>query len=232
MTARDLVQKAFQKTGVMEIGGALSPALEKAGFDALVNLMDEWKGLLIPAWTDDSFSLAAGTGSYTIGATGTVVKTRPEFIDAAFVRDSSGQDHHVDIIDEAKYRTIFNKTQQGRPFQAWYNGTVPNGTLTLYYVPSSIETFHYSHLSALTVPTNLADTLVIPARYKTPLVWNLALELTPDSGRTDLIQLITARAIQTKNALISSNAQRNMKLPRLEITHVAYESGNVNDIGG
>lgn len=233
MTAREAVKKALKEIGKLAVGEDVQAELETDCFDKLVDLMNSWTGLMVPSYTWDSFSLVVDQASYTIGGSGSpdVSDTRPEKIEAAFIRDSGNGDHHVDMIDEEAYRRIYDKTSSGRPEKAWYNPTVPNGTLYVYYVPTSVETFFYSHRKPITVPSGLGTTLSVSAQYEKPLIMNLALDLCPMLGREPPAALVR-QALQGRRELTAINVGRNMRPPKLEILTTAYAEGTIENLGG
>jgi len=211
MTARDIIEAALRKNGYS--GETPSPTEMADGLEALkaeIGAISS-KGLMVESVTWDSFSMVSSQAAYTIGASGSpdVSDTRPESIEGAFVRVGSS-DYPVEMIGEAAYRSILQKSTGGRPFQAWYNATVPNGTLTLYYTPNSTDTFYYAHRQPITEPSGLSSTMTIARSYDQPLIWILAESLAPEYNK-EPTPYIQRMAIKARGDIAAANVNRRIE---------------------
>jgi len=183
-TGLEIITKAMQKVGILI--KSESPASDEAAdaLDALNDLIASWstESMLIYARTLESFTLAGGTSSYTIGSGQTFNTVRPLMIIDSYIRNST-IDTNVAIVPDEVFANITNKTTQGIPEFLNYDNAFPTGTIKLWPVPSSAYTLFISsekELSSLT----LAGTVSLPAGWKRALIYNLALELAPEYGQS------------------------------------------------
>ena len=223
MTAQQIIEAAMRKINVMHRGETVDATELADNLETLQMMLGSWvtDGLMIPYYTWDSFTLTAGTASYTIGATGDQsTLTRPDHIENAFIRDSGGYDHPVKIVHKEAYLNVKVKTISARPSILWYNPTVPNGTIYLYGTPNEAEDLHYTHLETLTEPTALATTMTIPRAYDAPVMWCLAEWLAPEYGR-DVTPTVARQALMGRANIQSLNAVLRAKPATLDITKAA-----------
>ena len=136
MTVGDLINAVARKLGIAVDGEDLETADQNIIRDTINVLLASWSnhGIAYPSTVEVTKLLTAGTESYTIGQDSADISAiRPELISSAFIRDSSGHDEHVNIIGEKVYNRIYDKDiQSGSPYNLFYKGTVPNGTIYLY----------------------------------------------------------------------------------------------------
>ncbi len=222
-TVTELIQAALRKIKVLGAGDTVKAADTTTGLEALQDIVSALGIDMIPFQTIISFAFASSSSSYTIGEQGSPDKntTRPEKINGAYIRDSSGYDHIVRIISEREYRKISDKSvTEGRPTVLWYNPTAPNGTVYVHPIPTEGETFILVVDSPFTDPAQLADELLdttgIPRNYHDPLKHMLALDLAPEYG-VEPDAIIIAKAGKGENDLISLNAARNAHPAALQI---------------
>ncbi|HEA65891.1 hypothetical protein LCGC14_1902440 [marine sediment metagenome] len=218
-TVQQAINRAFGKLSLFGPGEPLPPednAIAKVCFQ---DMMGEWVNdqLMVPFTVLESFTLTAGTLSYTVGETAPVDlnTVRPEQIDSAFIREDN-YDYPVNIIGEEAYNRIALKSEpwRFRPYQLWYNPTVPNGTITVWPSPSSAVDLFFSSEKPFTEPTsvtaNMMAGLGYPRNYHNIIVYNLAVELAPEYGKTPADSVIV-KAEKGKRDLISLNAARTLE---------------------
>jgi hypothetical protein len=105
-----------------------------------------------------------------------------------------------------EYNSILLKTQPGPwPTIAWYNPTIPYGTLSVYPSPASSAELH---LFTDTILSNLTinQVVILPQGYTRAIKWCLAKELCAEYGFpiTDAIRINAAESLAMIKAL---NAQ-------------------------
>lgn len=223
-TVQQAINTAFHKLGMYKIGEAL-PAEDNA--DArrcLQDMLAEWASnqLLIPFSTLESFALTAGTASYTIGETAADLDTvRPEQINSAFIRVDS-TDYDMDIIGELAYNALALKATTGRPTHFFYNATVPDGTLKVWPTPDAANTLYFSSNKPQTEPTSLTADLMVdygyPRAYHNIIVYNLAIELAPEYGKTPADSVVV-KAEHGKRTLMGLNAARRHEAAVCELAY-------------
>jgi len=210
-TVQNIIESALGKIGVRAVGQTISDAILAfclASIDELREMLAT-DNYLIYCYTEQSQLLVSGQASYGIGSTGDWAITRPQAIHpSAFVRDSGDSDYEVTQIPLQQYRDKASKTDPGRPCEFAYNPTYPNGTMYVYPVPTSVETFKFRTLDELTAFTSLSQELNLPPGYRPALVANLAVYVAPDFGRNPTPTLLnlaksTKEGLRARNSAIS-----------------------------
>jgi hypothetical protein len=224
--ARQLIDGALRLCGQAYPGFELSGAKGVTGLEVLSMMLGSWSTdrLHVPFVTEEDFNLVVGQASYTIGTSGSpdVSSTRPVQIIGAFVRDSSNTDHPVDIIGEAAYRGITNKSQSGRPLCLWYNPTVPNGTINTWMVANTIEALHIASEKQLGEPATITADVVVPRNYDLGIKWNLAVQLSLEYG-FEPTQFMLSEARRLLRALQAQNAANKANVADLDVPHLETE---------
>lgn len=149
-------------------------------------------------------SFNAGAGTITMSANATLTPgvplqiaytipgdfkiARPLRVTNSFTRintQGSGLDYPIEIISQERYIEIGYKAISAPwPIVAWYNPTMPLGTIYFYQNPSGGGELH---LFTDTILTNLADLtqeVVLPQGYSRWIKRALGKELAPEYGRT------------------------------------------------
>lgn len=229
-TATVIVNAALRKLGRIKYGQVANDNQLAAGLECLKNYLGELanEDLMVPFLTVDSFTLVIGTGTYTIGPTGSVVKTRPVQIQGAFVRSSTSYDRQVDIIPEDVYRRIRDKTTTGRPSVAWYNPTTPDGTLYLAGVPEVAEDFYYMHPNPFPEPATIGADVVIPRGYDMHVGWGVAELMAVELGIDPPPLMVMKKAASSRKKILSLNAARRVAPAVLNVT-IPRETFNISE---
>lgn len=155
--------------------------------DALVSLnalLSSWSndGLTCYARVNESFSLVAGTASYTIGTGATFNTTRPLFIASAFIRSGTTDYEIKEIITDEQYDSLPVKTTQSIPSVLNYTSSFPNGRIRLYETPSSNYSLYITSEKEITALA-ITDTISFPPGWERALTYNLAVEINPEYGQ-------------------------------------------------
>lgn len=207
-TAGDIVRGALSKILVNNTQDTLSAADMTLGLDALNLLLDSWwtEKLACYAIKQESFALTPGVGSYTIGATGDWVTTRPVKIINAFAR-FGGVDFPVPPIDRVQYDRIPYKSTQGIPMALFYDAGYPLGTVNLYPVPQQTAgTLFFDSYLQIQSFANEVDAIDLPPGYARALIFNLALDVCDDFGVTPTASMV-AIAKESKANIKRTNQQ-------------------------
>ena len=190
------------------IGSSLQ-ATEGAYYLGKMNAMlESWslERLMIPAVTQEGFSLTANTGTYTIGVGGTFNTTRPTRILKAFVRDSANSDTNVRIIPYDRYDSIIQKNVTGSyPEYLYYDQDSASGlgTIKLYPLPKSGLTLYLDSVKTLQSFSNLSTALTLGPGYQRAIESNFALEVSP--GYAELHPALLKIAKESKAAIKGIN---------------------------
>jgi hypothetical protein len=220
ITAQDIVKKALQKIGVIADEETASASQLRDGFEALNYMLDSWAGrsLLTTAQIQESFTLTANKGTYTIGATGAdVTSSKPIEIISAYVQDSNSVAYPVTVVPNDLYDSYYDQLITGevtRPQALFYDPgvtqqTVQTGTIKLYPYPDNASTYtlFINSEKAFTEFATLTDTVTFPPVYIRAIIYNLACELAPDYGvaiHPEVIQ-IAAEAMRIIENINSRN---------------------------
>jgi hypothetical protein len=178
-TVRDLIRLSAVSIGVTNP----SPQDYSDGLVLAQRLIDGWnaqrltlfaRGRVTNAWT-------SGQSSRTIGATGNFTSQRPEWLDQASVIPA-GQttEYPLTLLTREEYARIPQKALTAEYPQALtYEPTYPNGTLTVYPVPTTAPTLVLYYPTAITSAVTLDTVLSYPPGYEEALQYQLAKRLAP-----------------------------------------------------
>jgi hypothetical protein len=114
--------------------------------------------------------------------------TRPVKITAAFTRTSNPNpiDYPLEVINNVQYQALVFKTINiTYPYYLYYNPTVPFGTITLYPVPNIGLILGLSQVMQFIDLSNLTAQIQLPPGYEDAIIYNLAIQIAPDYGRSD-----------------------------------------------
>jgi hypothetical protein len=220
-TPRDIIKASLRKLRAVAAGETPKAEEYSDGLEALNQMIASFSAekIYIFAVTMESFNLAAGTGSYTIGSGGDFDTVRPKEITGAFIRDSGGLDYPVKPRPMDEYRKIPDKSAAGRPRRLFYNPTAPLGTIYTYPVADAVEALWLFSLKAIADALTQTETLTLPPEYEEFLVYNLAIRIAPEYGR-EVPPAVAAVAGQTMDAIMNMNAVANVANVSLDLPGV------------
>jgi hypothetical protein len=179
-----MILNSLVATGEKAIGGSLTSAEETFYLNKLNAMLESWSidRALVYAILQESFSLTAGTASYTIGSGGTFNTTRPVRIVNAFTRDTSNYDNEIAIIPQDRYAAVKVKTTgNGYPEYLYYDGADVAGLATIYIYPAPIAglTLYINSYQQMQSFANVSTALVMPVGYQRAIESNFSLEILP-----------------------------------------------------
>jgi hypothetical protein len=206
MTGRDLVTASLRLIGATAPGESLAASEATDGLAALNRMLDSWSndGMLIHAITAETpYTLTVSDGSYTIGASGDIT-TRPMSIEKAVIRDGT-TDYPLMRLTLSEYSAIVDKSQESTyPTHFYDDGGYPQRTIKLWPVPSAAHSLVLWTKRPLTQVATLDTSLSLPQGYERALVYNLAVEVSPEYGK-QISDVIMMTAIESKAAIKRSN---------------------------
>ena len=218
MTAKEIIEASLTELGILVAGdspGTADLAWCLGKLNRFLNTLSA-DGLNLHYRVEESFSLVAGTASYTIGSGATWDTARPNVIEQAFIRDSNNHDHPVSIRPIFEYWLVSEKTSQSRPKELFYAYAVPYGIIYLYYTPSSSEALHIVSQKPLTTYASASTEVILPVEYEDTLVLNLAIRIAPRYGIATSRELNLA-AKEAYNNLKARNLASQMKIVSVNI---------------
>lgn len=177
--------------GAMRDGGILvkteSPSADESqdGLEALNQLVGMWGNFtgLINALVWENFPVSGGVGEYTIGSGATFNTVRPIVITSAYVKQTGGFDYPLQIIPDAVYSDIPNKTFSGMPTLLTYDGAVPTGKIRLFPAPNDVYSLYIQSEKPFTAFPDLATDVSLPPGWDFALRKNLAKTLCGEYGQ-------------------------------------------------
>lgn len=221
-TALDIIERAMKKSGVLTKSEVADSDEAADALVSLNNLLSSWsnESISVYARTTESFTLVAGTSSYTIGSGQTFNTARPIYIADAYIRLST-LDYPVEIVTDETYGLIADKTARGRPTILNYTPGHPSGTIKLWNNPDqaySLFLVSEKELGQLTLST----TVDLPPGWERALIYNLAVELAPEYGQQP-DQLVYNIAVESKR-MVNAAVMRNRSL---DATIPLTNAGNI-----
>lgn len=212
MTWRELIKGSLRMIGAIAATETPSAEEQNDALSALNNMLASWstEGLTMIAPVREEFALVAGTAAYTIGPTGTFNTSRPLEIEQASVEDatvSPALEFPVDIINLRQWSMISQKdTQNTYPTKLYYETTSPLATIRLWPVPSAAYNLVLYSRKPLASATSLSATIALPPGYERAIKYNLAIEISPEYGKTPA-QEVVAIAMESKANIKRQNTK-------------------------
>lgn len=204
-TALDIISESLRIAGVLGQTEVANAAQADQGLLLLNDLLDMLSidRTNIYTITQNSFTLVNGQASYTIGATGNFVMTRPVVIDNVFIRINS-IDYKLLPLSNKDYDGIAYKNNGGFPSHYYYDANFPLGTIYLYGVPTQ-GTLYIDTWSVLTQFTNLASNITFPLGYNLMIKYQLAKMVAGRYG-----SMLTQADMQIANDSLAAIKNRNL----------------------
>jgi hypothetical protein len=215
-TARTIIKKAMQKSGILTKGENPSADEANDALDTLNDLLSSWSNdsLLVYVRSLEQFTLAAGTANYTIGPSMTFNTARPLQIASGYVRSGS-TDYPLNKLQDVVFdESITDKSSPGIPDTFVYDNNSPTGIITFHPVPSENYPV-YLRMEKLLTQFALDDDLTFPPGWERALIYNLAIELAPEYGQ-DVGQVVFTIAQESIGKIKEAVARnRTMDTPPL-----------------
>jgi len=215
-------------TGEKHIGYTLTSAEQTYWLAQLNAFMESWSldRLMCYQILQESFSLVAGTASYTIGSGATFSTARPtKIVDPCFVRDSSSIDTQLQLISAEAYGSIVLKSNGNTyPRYLFYDSAFESelATIFLYPVPSASLTLYINSWKQLQTFASISTTLALPPGYQHAIETNFALYACLGSKEPSPLLVKVARDAKA--------AIRSLNIPDLTMT-LPFINGVRRDAG-
>jgi hypothetical protein len=163
-----------------------------------------WSNVTAVAGTTITLATAldyrAASGNYVYFSTDWSI-ARPLEVIQAWTRDSDSKDIPVELISQQEYRQLSNKTTEGRPNSLTFDPKLDNVTVTLWPEPDDMrERIHMIVKLPFQDFDSSQDNADFPVEWSEALVYNLAIRLAAEYGRTPS-QLVTALALSSYETL-------------------------------
>jgi hypothetical protein len=215
MLVSGLLNASLRKIGALSSGETIEPTRQVEALLALQSMLRSWGAISnnIFASIKESVALVSGQSEYTWGIGGNISSSRPNQVTGAYVLDSAGVTHPVDIITEGKYRSICVKGTTSRPFALYFHAEYPLAKLYIYPVPDTVETLYLDSYKPFTETGSFGlstDTLVFPGYYEEAMIYNLAVRLAPEYGKAVSAE-VTAIAKSSYLTMTTLNASNHVE---------------------
>ena len=179
-TASDILNRAGRALGYLGRTQVMNAGDINDALVVFNSLLDSWSNEKLMSYPvlERSFTLTAGTQTYTIGAGGVINSTRPYDIVQAFVRDTTNNDYPMTIIPRSLWNDIGTKYITSQiPDTLFYDPQYPLGVINIFPVPLLNYTVFFDSTLDQVEYTTLTQVLSLPVGYERAYVSNLALEL-------------------------------------------------------
>ena len=190
-TVDSVVLGALRLLGAKE-AGEVATADESADGLVLINeVFEEWNlaRYMQTSTVELTQTLTSSDGNYTFG-TGGDNSTRPVKIVNGFIRDSSGFDHQLRIIDYDQYSSInLKSTSVSIPYSMYCRYEYPLAVVHLWPVPSDSNTLHLEAYAAFPA-TTAGATIDLAPSYIKALKYQLARTWAPEFKLRDTFPLV------------------------------------------
>lgn len=190
-TANALIGRALQLIGVLASGESPSSDEGADGLIALNDMVAAWatEPLTIYAQARTTQALSASTAAYTIGTGAAISVARPLWVaNAAIIPAGATNEIPIDVLTDDEWAQVLIKSQTSTfPTSVFYDYGFTSsgyGTITVWPIPTTAPTLVLYLPTALTTFADLSTTYVFPPGYERMLRYNLAVELSPEYGRT------------------------------------------------
>lgn len=210
-TPGDICRQALRMVGVIAESESPSSETLSVCFDALNLFVDELKinRLALNYIKRETFPITSGTGTYTVGPSGTAtgISIRPTYVQNVNFVDSAlspSQEFPLGMLmtDSEWAGVPLKDLTSPYPLRAYWNPTFTSGLATVTFWPVPTKTTLYGVIySGAAVAEFTTDTqsitLVLPPGWRQMLVTNLALRIAPMFGADATDDLRT----QARNSL-------------------------------
>lgn len=192
-TVQNLIDLAAKDLGVLASGESLQPEEYTDALNKLNALLDSWDAMKLNIYAIDrnQYNLVNGTGSYTLGPSGTLALTRPIAIVAASIIDSN-HSTPMKLIGKDEYAAIPTKTDTSiTPKVLWSDNQFPLTTIYVQPLPSGTPVIELYTWEPMPQFANINVTFAMPPAYQRALEFTLALDMAAMFGRqVDPITLV------------------------------------------
>lgn len=212
VSARDIIQAAFEELQVYAPGETAFDADVARGLATLNAMIDSWsnESLSCYAILEQTATLQVGVNSYTIGPGGDFDMVRPlRLIDgpgAAYIQDDTGNNYPLQVVPRDQWNLIGLRTINSNiPNVLFYDPQYPLGIMNFFPIPNiSYSAFWDSYLQ-LTEFTSLSTALNLPLGYEEAFKRNLSLYLKPFYPNAVLDPLTVELASKAKGNIKRTN---------------------------
>jgi hypothetical protein len=179
-----VIAAALRKLGVLPSGGTPTAAqLSDAGV-SLNAIVKAFQADGMPLWkiVSKTFTVTAGTSTYTAGPGLTIDIPRPLKIIQAFVTQDGGSNVPMNVYTRYDFNILPNDAE-GVPINLYYRLRDTSGVVQLWPTPTdSTTTITFSYQSPYEDMDSASDDFDFPSEWMNPIIYKLAWVLSPEYG--------------------------------------------------
>jgi len=202
-------------------------------------MLASWSGrkLLLQTGTQEFFQLVPGQRSYTIGFGGNFNTPKPINITSAFIRDTSGVDFNLTVMERDEYDAIEDKLlTTGRPEAIFYDAgstqqSAQMGAINCYGTPDAPYLLAINSQKYLTEFTNLTDAATFAPAYFRAIVYNGAIAIWRPMGRRGAIPADIQKAADESLRIIE-NINHRLPIMKIDLPGTSAPSDESNIMSG
>ncbi|HLJ26561.1 MAG TPA: hypothetical protein VKY85_07610 [Candidatus Angelobacter sp.] len=230
MTANDLIASALRLIGVLASGEVPTAAEANDGLTILNQMIDSWGTERLALFTIQRQVVVPAVlkQAYTLGAGGDFNLPRPPRVDRVGVISLTNAaqplELPLELLTDAGWQAIPVKNiTSSLPLKVWNDLGFPLMTLNFWPIPNVQVNFALYTWTALTQFPDLVTDETFPPGYMKALRYNLAVDLAPEFGRSDVPPVVAAQAVSSKAVIKALN------IPLLDLR---CDTALVNQRGG
>lgn len=207
-TVRQCIEGALRLIQEVGEGQSMTAQQGQDGLYSLVSMIESWsiEAGTVATETQESFTLTAGDGDYSIGSGDDFNTTQPTVINDAILTHSTNNQYPLRIVGQDEWASIPDKSTTGAPETLYYDG---NGNIYIYPVPDQAYTLTLYSEKPISTYTNLSDDLAAPNGYERAFRYNLACEVAPEYGKSPSAVVVNI-AVESKNTVINQNLKNDL----------------------
>lgn len=200
MTAvRTILTRAVRLLGAVAQGTPLMAGDAADALTALNGMLQAWnlESLLVFTENFDAYNLVPGQQIYTIGPTGNIAvpaQQRPTNLYQVQLQVTDVTPNlfrPIDIINDEEWADLrIQQISTAYPTKLYNDGDFPNSGLYLYPIPTMAYKLILWTWNQLSVITDINGDLSLPPGYERAIIYNLAVEIAAEYGRTPSPQVI------------------------------------------
>lgn len=234
MTVAEIINASLRKIGALSSGETIETARQNEALSALQAMLRAWSVSSISTFVTvrEEFTLTGGKDTYTWGLSGDFASVRPHYLVGAYI-SNGGVITPVDIINEEMFMRKADATALGITSKLLYRPTYPLGTVMLRSIPSGSDTlitFSFKPFPETGSFEAVGDSVQFPVHYQEPIIYNLAIRLAPEYGRTASREVVSI-ANSSYDVLCARNAAEQLKSVSFELPVLPYYSGYSINVG-
>jgi hypothetical protein len=177
-----IIRLAYKDAGLIQDGDEPNGEQYADGLVRISDMINFWQtqGLKLWLWEDLPIPLVAGTGTYTIGPSGSVNMTKPMRAFQAYYLDSTDIRRPLVVLSWEEYLRLSQVTQTGELNSYFIDKQQTTLNVSFWLVPDATAALGTAHLliqQQATNPVSLTDSLGFPVEWYLAVRWGLADEL-------------------------------------------------------